>query len=130
MVSLEKGLSIDNFQETYNDILLKKDECLQSFKLGILSLEDRAAIESLFWRTCRKIHEVSLGQEFVPEEIKKLKTKLADQFLCNFSIFQSLADSWGVGQLFPIAPIHRLDTKPEKIGTLADITCDLSLIHI
>ena len=124
MLDLKSELCEDNFQETYNDVLLKKDECLQSFKLGILSLEDRAAVESLFWSICREIYSISLTQEYVPDEIKKLQSKLADQFLCNFSIFQSLADSWGVGQLFPISPIHKLNTKPEKIGTLADITCD------
>lgn len=124
MRELYDELRPTNLQETYNDALSKKEEAINAFKLGILDLEERAKIETIFWKICHRIWEYSKNYEFAPEEIKDLELKLADQYLGNFSIFQSAIDSWGVDQLLPVVPIARLNERPGVLTTLADITCD------
>ncbi len=111
--------------ERYHDALQKKDEAASLFTLGYLDLETRARAETLFWMICRDIrNNVSSRDGYVPEELEDLNNKLAEQYVCNFSIFQSLVDHWALGQLFPIAPLHRLHQAPTVDATLVDITCD------
>ena len=94
------------------------------FTLGMLELEDKAKIETLFWEIGRGVLESYRGKAYVPEDIRQLKDQLGDQYLCNFSVFQSLLDHWALDQLFPIMPIHHLEETPSREGTLVDITCD------
>jgi len=87
-------------------------------------LPDKAKIENLYWEISREVVLSFSGQAYIPEEIRKLEDSLADQYLCNFSVFQSLLDHWALGQLFPIMPINRLNERPTREATLVDITCD------
>ena len=121
---LSHHLSSKNLVEHFHDALQRKEEALSMFKLGFLSLEDRAKVEYLFWQICKVIHKNSAGLRYVPDEIDALKKHLADQYLCNFSIFQSMPDHWAIQHLFPIVPIHRHDEEPNREATLVDITCD------
>ena len=117
-------LNEKNFQEVYNDALKVKEDAINAFKLGILSLEERAKIETLYGKISKRIHTLMKTAEFIPEELRELDNYLAEQYLCNFSIFQSAPDSWAIGQLLPVIPLHRLNEKPTVECTLADITCD------
>jgi len=110
--------------ECFHDALQKKEEAFSLFNLGYLDLENRAATEQLFWQICERIARATQSKGYVPEELHELKKLLADQYVCNFSIFQSLLDHWALKQLFPIAPIHRLNEEPTINATLVDITCD------
>jgi len=94
------------------------------FTLGLMDLPDKARIENLYWEISQAVVQTFLGQAYIPEEIRKLEDSLADQYLCNFSVFQSLLDHWALGQLFPIMPISRLNQRPTREATLVDITCD------
>ena len=114
----------ENYGECYHDALLARDEVFNLFKLGYCSLEDRALAERLFFALCRQVLEIVQQLEYVPDEFDGLEAMLSDTYFCNFSIFQSMPDSWAIDQLFPIMPIHRLDEKPTCRGILADITCD------
>jgi len=118
------GVSHKNLLESYHDALEYKDQVLQLFNLGHLSLADRVLCENLFWATCDKVLRMVRSQPHVPEELEGLEKALSDTYFCNFSMFQSLPDAWAVDQLFPICPIHRLDEEPTQRATLADITCD------
>ena len=113
-----------NVRECYHDVLEYKDQMLSLFNLGHLSLHERAHCERLFWSACRRMAEVAVEMARVPKELRALERILSDTFFCNFSMFQSLPDSWAVDQLFPIVPIHRLEERPTRRGILADITCD------
>ena len=119
-----RDVSRKNFLEAYHDALEYKDECLSLFSLGHLSLEHRVIAENLFWATCQKILRIVRELDHVPEELEGLEKALSDTYFCNFSMFQSLPDSWAVDQLFPIVPIHRLNEQPTRRAILADITCD------
>lgn len=121
---IESGLSNDNFQEAYNDIAQLKEQAMQAFKLGIMSLEEMAKIEVLYWQTLSRIEQIIAGEEFVPEELKEIPEMLSSQYLANFSVFQSAADSWAIDQVLPIVPISRLNEQPTKLCSLVDITCD------
>ena len=110
--------------ERFHDAVQKKDEAFSLFNLGYLDLENRAAAESLFWQVCEQIAREGRKSGYQPEELHELNTLLADQYVCNFSVFQSLLDHWALDQLFPIAPIHRLDERPSVNAILVDITCD------
>jgi len=94
------------------------------FNLGMMELPDKAKIETLYWEIGQAVLQAYRGQHYVPEEIKKLENSLGDQYLCNFSVFQSLIDHWAWGQLFPIMPLSRLNERPTHETTLVDITCD------
>jgi arginine decarboxylase len=113
-----------NFLEAYHDAVEYKDECLSLFALGHLTLEDRVTAENLFWAICQKVLRIVRDSDHVPEELEGLEKALADTYFCNFSMFQSVPDSWAVEQLFPIMPIHRLNESPTRRAILADITCD------
>lgn len=110
--------------ERYHDALQKKEEAFSLFNLGYLDLENRAAAEQIFWQICEQIDKESTKAGYQPEELHDLKKLLADQYVCNFSVFQSLLDSWALKQLFPITPLHRLNEKPMVNAVLVDITCD------
>src|SRR5262245_47901297 len=94
------------------------------FTLGMMDLPDKAKIESLYWEISLAVVASFKGQAYVPEEIRQLEDSLGDQYLCNFSVFQSLLDHWALGQLFPIMPVNRLNERPTRETTLVDITCD------
>jgi arginine decarboxylase len=113
-----------NFLEAYHDALEYKDECLTLFNLGHLSLEQRVLAENIFWALCQKVLRITREMDHAPEELEGLEKALSDTYFCNFSVFQSLPDSWAVDQLFPIVPIHRLNEEPSRRAVLADITCD------
>ena len=110
--------------ERYHDAVQRKEEAFQLFNLGYLDLENRAAAESYFWRICHELAAETQEAGYVPEELHDLTKMLADQYVCNFSVFQSLLDHWALKQLFPVAPLHRLNEKPSVNATLVDITCD------
>ncbi len=110
--------------ERFHDAVQKKEEALSLFNLGYLDLENRAAAEQLFWQICEQIVKEGNDQGYQPEELHELNRLLADQYVCNFSVFQSLIDHWALKQLFPIAPLHRLKERPSVNAILVDITCD------
>ena len=110
--------------ECYHDALQAREQALQMFNLGYLSLEFRGLTERLFWATCSKIRDYCRKLDRVPEELENLEAVLSDIYFCNFSVFQSLPDSWAIGQVFPIMPIQRLNENPTRNAVLADITCD------
>lgn len=124
MREMQESLDINNAQETFNDAEDIKKEALSAFRLGILTLEERAQIETLFWKITKKIAGYLPEMEFIPENLYDITKSIAPQYLCNFSIFQSAPDMWAIGQLLPILPITRLNEKPTTEGTLVDITCD------
>jgi arginine decarboxylase len=119
-----RELTPKNVRESYHDALQYRDECLTLFNLGHLSLQHRVLAEDLFWAVCRRTRELIDDLPRVPEELRGLDKALADTYFCNFSVFQSLPDSWAIDQLFPVLPIHRLDERPDRRGILADVTCD------
>ncbi len=94
------------------------------FTLGMMDLPEKAKIEDLYWEIGREVVESFKGHAYVPEEIRRLEDSLGDQYLCNFSVFQSLLDHWALDQLFPIMPVSRLNERPTREATLVDITCD------
>jgi len=124
MRDLQKALTKQNRMETLHDAQQIKEQAQSMFELGLLDLESKARIEMLYWRVAQAIVEYTRGAKYVPDEIKDLEVTLSDQYVCNFSVFQSLLDHWALGQLFPVMPIHRLDELPSRNGTLVDITCD------
>ncbi|MGK5088674.1 biosynthetic arginine decarboxylase [Bdellovibrionota bacterium FG-2] len=121
---LSQNLTAKNLLEHFHDALQRKEEALSMFKLGFLSLEDKAKVETIFWQICRVIQKNAAGVKYVPDEVEALNKHLADQVLCNFSLFQSIPDHWAIQHLFPIIPIHRHNEEPVRAATLVDITCD------
>jgi arginine decarboxylase len=117
-------LSKKNYTEAYHDALQSIDEAINLFNLGHLSLELRSLTEKLFWAFCSKLLKLVREMDHVPEELSGLESLLSDTYFCNFSVFQSLPDSWAIDQLFPIMPIHRLKEQPTRRAILGDITCD------
>ncbi len=124
MREIVSALTARNRAEAYHDAAAKKEEALQMFKLGLLGLEERAVVESLFWKLARGIAEMNRGKKRLPRETKDLGDKIADQYLANFSLFQSAPDHWAFDQLFPIIPLHRMDEPPTRDCTIVDVTCD------
>jgi arginine decarboxylase len=110
--------------ETWHDAQQIREEALDRFSFGLIDLKTRAEIERLFWSIARDVYQLSNEIKHVPEELKQLSKMLSDKYFCNFSLFQSLPDSWAIDQIFPIMPIHRLDEKPVRNATLQDVTCD------
>ena len=117
-------LSSRSMLEDWHDAEDIREEALDLFRHGIIDLKTRAQIESLYWSISREVSELCHTQKHVPDELRKLDKQMSDKYFCNFSLFQSLPDSWGIDQLFPIMPISRLDEKPTRSATLQDITCD------
>jgi arginine decarboxylase len=124
LLDVRKNLYKLNKLEAYHDAVERKDEAQNMFTLGMLDLRDKAKVESLYWEIGHEIVHGFAGQAHVPEEIRQLEDTLGDQYLCNFSVFQSLLDHWALGQLFPVMPVSRLNERPTREGTLVDITCD------
>lgn len=111
--------------ERYHDAQQKKEEATSLFTLGYLDLPSRAYADALFWQICRDIRdELDQREGYIPEELEALRAQLAEQYVCNFSVFQSLLDHWALGQLFPICPLHRLEERPTTDAIIVDITCD------
>lgn len=110
--------------EDWHDALQIREEALELFSLGLLDLTTRAQIEKLFWSVARDVHEMTLTMKHPPEELRKVSRMLPEKYFCNFSLFQSLPDSWAIDQMFPIMPIERLSEKPSRECTIQDITCD------
>jgi len=124
IIDVKQRLKRGNRIESLHDIQEIKEEAQQMFGLGLLDLESKAKIETVYWQLAQQILNMHRGLRYVPEEVKQLETALGDQYICNFSVFQSLLDHWALGQLFPIMPIHRLSTPPDRNGMIVDITCD------
>jgi arginine decarboxylase len=124
ILDVKQRLKRGNRLESLHDIQQIKEEAQQTFDLGLLDLESKAKIDTVYWQLAHQIVNMHRGLRYVPDEVKELEISLADQYICNFSVFQSLLDHWALGQLFPIMPIHRLTTPPDRHGTIVDITCD------
>ncbi len=124
LLDIRKNLAKLNKLEAYHDALERRDDAQQMFTLGLMDLPDKAKIENLYWEISQAVVESFKGQAYIPEEIRKLEDSLCDQYLCNFSVFQSLIDHWALGHLFPIMPLSRLNERPTREATLVDITCD------
>ncbi|HWD97679.1 MAG TPA: biosynthetic arginine decarboxylase [Bryobacteraceae bacterium] len=119
-----RAVNMRNLLETYHDAQQALDSALNLFSLGYLPLDQRCIAENLFWAICRKVQKLARDLEYFPEELEGLDAMLSDTYFCNFSLFQSMPDSWAIKQLFPIMPIHRLQEKPSHHAVLGDITCD------
>lgn len=119
-------LTATNVAECWHDLQQVKEEAQKMFELGLLSLDVKARVETLFWEIAEHMQVIaaSLAPEEVPDDLAVLEDQLADQYICNFSVFQSLLDHWALDALFPMVPIHRLNERPTAAGTLIDITCD------
>ena len=117
-------LSQPRLFESWHDALQIREEALDLFSLGMLDLRTRSQIEKLFWSIAREVGEIASSMKHAPEELRKIAKMLPDKYFCNFSLFQSLPDSWAIDQVFPIMPIARLDEKPTRTATIQDITCD------
>jgi arginine decarboxylase len=124
LLDIRKNLAKLNKLEAYHDALERKEDAHNMFTLGLMELPDKAKIECLYWEIGQDVVQSFMGQAYIPEEIRKLEDILGDQYLCNFSVFQSLLDHWALGQLFPIMPVNRLTERPSRETTLVDITCD------
>ena len=124
LLDIKKNLAKLNKLEAFHDALERKEDAHNMFTLGMMELPDKAKIESLYWEISLEVVKSFAGQAYIPEEIRKLEDSLGDQYLCNFSVFQSLLDHWALGQLFPIMPVNRHNEKPTREATLVDITCD------
>jgi len=123
---IDRRLKVANLNESWHDLQQIKEQVQTMFELGLLTLDVKARVESDYWELAERMQLLVQGMdsEEVPEDLRDLKIELADQHICNFSVFQSLLDHWALGQLFPIAPIHRLNQRPQLESTLVDITCD------
>lgn len=113
-----------NYREMFNDAVGDKGTLHNLFDLGYVSLQDRATGEALFNAILRRIAKLTSSEKYVPEELEDLQQVLADQYICNFSLFQSLPDNWAIDAMFPVVPLDRLNTYPNRQATLVDITCD------
>ncbi|KAA6337960.1 Biosynthetic arginine decarboxylase [termite gut metagenome] len=117
-------LNQNKMLEAWHDAQQIREEALDLFSHGIVDLKTRAQIERLYWSIAREINQIAIGLKHIPDEFRGLSKLLADKYFCNFSLFQSLPDSWAIDQIFPIIPLHRLEEKPDRLATLQDITCD------
>lgn len=124
LADIHKALTPRNAQETYHDAVYYRDEVRGLFLHGALTLRQRALAESIFWQIIRRIADIVRDNRYIPDEMEGLDAAIADVYCCNFSVFQSLPDSWAIDHLFPVMPIHRLDERPTRQAVLADISCD------
>lgn len=124
MFEIRSSLTKKRRQEHLHEAQQIRDQAQSMFELGMLDLRSKAKIDALYWQIAARVVQLYKGVKYIPEEVKELEVSLADQLLCNFSVFQSTIDHWALGQLFPIMPIHRHHEKLERQGTLVDITCD------
>ncbi len=121
---LLKEVTPKNCQESLHDAIALRSDLIAQFSMGLISLEDRALGDRCYWATLSKVSKSKENLSYIPEDLAKLPSILTDTYFCNFSVFQSMPDSWAIQQIFPIIPISRLDEKPERSVVLADITCD------
>ena len=119
-----EGLSVRNLLESYHDAQQSLDTAMNLFASGYLPLDQRALVEQVYWSICQRINKLSKQLEYIPEEIEAISPSLCDTYFCNFSLFQSIPDSWAIKQLFPLMPIHRLHERPDCSAVLGDVTCD------
>ena len=119
-----RSLTAKNLLESYHDAQQALDQALNLFSLGYLSLDQRCIAENLYWAISRRIQKMARELDYFPEELEGIDAMLSDTYFCNFSLFQSMPDSWAIKQLFPIMPIHRLEEEPSRPAVLGDITCD------
>src|SRR6185295_15166411 len=124
IIDIQRNLTHQNRMESLHDAQQIKEQAQSMFDLGLLGLESKAKIETVYWQIAKRIVDLCGGMKYVPDEVKDLEVALGDQYVCNFSVFQSLLDHWALGQLFPVMPIHRLNEFPERNGMIVDITCD------
>jgi arginine decarboxylase len=126
LVYTEEHLTVQNLGESWHDLLQVKEESQKMFDLGLLNLDVKAQVETLFWKIAERMQRLAtqLDPSEVPDDLGELSKQLVDQHICNFSVFQSLLDHWALGALFPIVPIHRLNERPTSQSALVDITCD------
>lgn len=124
LFNLLQQINPTNLLESWHDAQQIREDSLDLFNLGLLDLKTRAKVEKLFWTLAEEVYSIGKDLKHMPDEIRPLEKLLADKYFCNFSLFQSLPDSWAIDQIFPIVPIHRLNEKPTHIATLHDITCD------
>ena len=117
-------INLSRVFEDWHDALQIREEALELFSLGLITLTTRAQIEKLFWSVARDVYEMTQSMKHPPEELRKIGRMLPEKYFCNFSLFQSLPDSWAIDQMFPIMPIERLNEKPTRVCTIQDITCD------
>ncbi len=110
--------------EDWHDAEQIREEALNLFSMGMVDLRTRAEIEAMYWSVCREVYTLTKTLKHVPEELRSINKLLADKYFCNFSLFQSLPDTWAIDQLFPVVPLQRLDERPTRQATLQDITCD------
>jgi arginine decarboxylase len=110
--------------ETWHDAQQIREEALDRFSLGLIDLKTRAQVERLFWSVARRVYGLANVIKHVPDELRQISKILSDKYFCNFSLFQSLPDSWAIDQIFPIMPIHRLNEEPTRTATIQDMTCD------
>ena len=118
------NLNPRTMMEDWHDAEQIREEALDLFSHGMVDLQTRAEIERMYWSVCREVNSMAKSMKHLPEELKGLDKLLADKYFCNFSLFQSLPDSWAIDQLFPIVPLQRLDERPTRSATIQDITCD------
>ena len=121
---LLKEITPKNCQESLHDAIALRSDLIAQFSMGLISLEDRALGDRCYWATLSKVSKSKENLSYIPEDLAKLPSILTDTYFCNFSVFQSMPDSWAIQQIFPIMPISRLNEKPERSVVLADITCD------
>jgi arginine decarboxylase len=124
LIETYDGLTSRNALESYHDAQQALDMAMNLFSAGYLPLEQRSQVENLYWAICMKLQKLVQGMDEVPEDLQNLDESLSDTYFCNFSLFQSIPDSWAIKQLFPILPIHRLCERPTRHAVLGDITCD------
>ncbi|MBY0230986.1 MAG: biosynthetic arginine decarboxylase, partial [Gemmataceae bacterium] len=124
LFAIHRDLKKKNLLEGYHDALQAVEEAVDLFNLGGMEIGHRAHVERLFWSVCSKILRMVRELDYTPEELQGLEALLSDTYFCNFSVFQSMPDSWAIKQLFPIMPIHRLNEEPTRRAVLGDITCD------
>ena len=124
LYDLWENLNQPRLLETWHDALQCREDALNLFNLGPIDLRTRAQVERLFWSVAREVYEMAEATKHAPDELKKIAKMLPDKYFCNFSLFQSLPDSWAIDQIFPIMPISRLNEQPTKSATIQDITCD------
>ena len=121
---LFKDITPKNCQESLHDAIALRSDLISQFSMGLVSLEDRALGDRCYWASLSKVSKNKDSLSYIPEDLEKLPSILTDTYFCNFSVFQSMPDSWAIQQIFPIMPISRLNEKPERSVVLADITCD------
>ena len=124
ILEIRNDFNKKNRLENLHDAQEIRERAQSMFDLGMLDLRAKARVETIYWQIAESIVEIFRTMRYIPEEVKEMEVALGDQYLCNFSVFQSLLDHWALGQLFPVMPIHRLNEFPDRNATLVDITCD------